>query len=137
MAIKDIVQVIIVSLQASYVMIRWRSSSSTLRLFTPSSVCGISMELSGSSGEYQWSSVSVMYVDMGKELVHSATCADDSPPFPICIAVCSPNWSEDTEFHRHAFCLQTILNAPAIRSSLASSGRIKDISRQCYEIYLA
>ena len=64
---------------------------------------------SGSSGEYQWSSVAVMYADMGKELIHSATWADDSempfsPPLPIFIAVCSSNWSEDTEFH-HPSCL--------------------------------
>ena len=112
LAIKDIVQVIIVSLQASSVLIHWRSSSSMLRLFTPSSVCGISLELSGSSGEYQWSSVSVMYADMAKD----DSEVPFSPPFTIFIAVCSPNWSDDTEFHRPALCLQT--NAPAIHCKI-------------------
>ena len=48
------------------------------------------------SQDWQWSSVSETYADMGKESIHSATCVEDSmipfrPPFPIFIGVCSLN----------------------------------------------
>ena len=82
----------------------------------------------------------IRYADMGNESIPSATCSGDnvmpfSPPFPIFIAVGSPNWSADTAFQLPALCLQT--NAPESRSSFVMAGNSIAISRQCHERYLA
>ena len=81
-----------------------------------------------------------IYADMGNDSIHSATCFGDNvmpfrPPFPIVIAVCSPNWSTDTAFQLPALRLQT--NAPESRSSFALAGNSIAISRQCHDMYIA
>ena len=81
------------------------------------------------------------YADMGNESIRSANCSGDnvmpfSPPFPISIAVCSPNWSADTAFQLPALCLQT--NAPESgKPSFAMARNNIAISRQCHDRYLA
>ena len=65
------------------------------------------------------------YTGIGNEAIHSVTSSGESvipfkPPFPVLMAVCSPNWSSDTEFQQPSLCRQTC--APANKVALASGG---------------
>ena len=65
------------------------------------------------------------YTEIGNESIHSVTSSGErvipfKPPFPVLMAVCSTNWSPDTEFQQPSLCRQT--SAPANRSALALGG---------------
>ena len=65
------------------------------------------------------------YTEIGNESILSVTTSGErvipvKPPFPVLMAVCSPNWSSDTEFQQLSLCQQTC--APANRSALALGG---------------
>ena len=77
------------------------------------------------------------YTDIGNGSILSVTSSGErvipfKTPFPVLMAVCSPNWSSDMEFQQPSQCRQTC--APANRSALALGGSRWRISSRRHEM---